>query len=91
MWSEATARYCIHSRISHFVASVVSALELQGSLREAKTMLSWTLIFLVIAIIAAILGFGGIAGAAAGVAKILFLIFLVIWIISLIAGGRRAV
>ena len=51
-------------------------------------MLSWSLLFLVIAIIAAVLGFSCIAGTAAGIAKILFVVFLVIWIISLIAGRR---
>ena len=43
-----------------------------------KTMLRWTVIFLVIAIIAAVFGFGGIAAGAAGIAKILFFIFLII-------------
>jgi uncharacterized membrane protein YtjA (UPF0391 family) len=55
-----------------------------------KSMLHWSLVFLVIAIIAAILGFGGIAGTAVGIAKILFFVFLVIWLIAFI-GGRRAV
>jgi uncharacterized membrane protein YtjA (UPF0391 family) len=32
-------------------------------------MLSWTLVFLVIAVVAAVLGFGGIAASAAGIAK----------------------
>ena len=53
-------------------------------------MLSWTLLFLIIALVAALLGFGGIAGAAAGFSKILFFIFLVVWIISLVIG-RRAI
>jgi uncharacterized membrane protein YtjA (UPF0391 family) len=53
-----------------------------------KTMLHWSLIFLIIAVIAAILGFGGIAGAAAGIAKILFLVFLVIWILAFFLGRR---
>jgi uncharacterized membrane protein YtjA (UPF0391 family) len=57
---------------------------------DRKTMLHWSLVFLVIAIIAALLGFGGIAGAAAGVAKILFFVFLVIWILAFFLG-RRAV
>ncbi|HGF0883902.1 TPA: DUF1328 family protein, partial [Legionella pneumophila] len=34
-------------------------------------MLTWALIFFIIAIIAAAFGFGGIAVAAAGIAKIL--------------------
>ena len=65
--------------------------ERAGKARKAgKSMLHWSLVFLVLAIIAAILGFGGIAGTAVGIAKILFFVFLVIWIVGLIAG-RRAV
>lgn len=47
-------------------------------------MLSWALIFLVVALIAGVLGFTTIAGAAVGVAKILFYIFLVLFLISLV-------
>ena len=54
-------------------------------------MLSWTLMFLVVALIAAVFGFGGIALAAAGIAKILFYLFLVLFLVSLIAGlAKRA-
>lgn len=59
----------------------------EPALRNAArgdAMLSWALIFLVIALIAGLLGFAGIAGAAAGIAKILFYIFLVLLIVSLI-------
>jgi uncharacterized membrane protein YtjA (UPF0391 family) len=66
------------------------AIELQDFVTGDKSMLHWSLVFLVIAIIAAILGFGGIAGTAVGIAKILFFVFLVIWLIAFI-GGRRAV
>ncbi len=52
-------------------------------------MLSWTLLFLVVAIIAGVLGFGGIAAGAAGIAKILFFVFLVIFVISLVTGSVR--
>lgn len=52
-------------------------------------MLSWSIIFFVIAIIAAILGFTGIAGAATEIAKILFFIFIVLFVISLIARAIR--
>ena len=58
--------------------------------RVEKTMLHWSLVFLVIALIAAVFGFAGIAGAAAGVAKILFVVFLAIWLIAFMFG-RRAV
>jgi uncharacterized membrane protein YtjA (UPF0391 family) len=33
-------------------------------------MLSWVMVFLIVAIIAAVLGFGGIAGAATQIAKV---------------------
>lgn len=49
-------------------------------------MLSWAIVFFVIAIIAAAFGFGGIAMAAAGIAKILFFLFLVLFVVFLITG-----
>ena len=49
-------------------------------------MLSWALMFFIIALIAATLGFGGIAGAAAGIAKILFFVFLLAFAVSLAMG-----
>ena len=54
-------------------------------------MLSWAVVFLIIALVAAVFGFGGIAVASAGIAKLLFFIFLVLFVISLIFGwrGRR--
>jgi uncharacterized membrane protein YtjA (UPF0391 family) len=52
-------------------------------------MLSWALLFLVVAIIAGILGFGVVAGTAAWFAKILFLVFLVLFLVSLFTGIRR--
>lgn len=68
--------YALHSNINHL---------------KLKTMLRWTVIFLVIAIIAAIFGFGGIAAGAASIAKILFFIFLILFVLSLIAGRGRGV
>ena len=53
-------------------------------------MLSYALLFFIIAIIAGVLGFGVIAGTAAWIAKVLFLVFLVLFLVSLI-GGRRPV
>jgi uncharacterized membrane protein YtjA (UPF0391 family) len=44
-------------------------------------MLTWAIIFLVVAIIAAALGFGGIAHGAATIAKVLFGIFLIVAIV----------
>ncbi|EAQ80515.1 DUF1328 family protein [Blastopirellula marina] len=52
-------------------------------------MLSWALMFFIIALIAAGLGFGGLAGAAAGIAKILFFVFLVLFVVSLLSGVVR--
>lgn len=49
-------------------------------------MLSYSLIFLVVALIAAALGFSGIAGTATSIAKILFFFFLTLWIVSLFLG-----
>jgi uncharacterized membrane protein YtjA (UPF0391 family) len=52
------------------------------------TMLSWAIVFLVIALIAAFLGFTGVAGTAAGIAQILFVVFLILFVVSLIFGRR---
>jgi uncharacterized membrane protein YtjA (UPF0391 family) len=51
-------------------------------------MLSYAVIFLVIALLAGVLGFGVIAGTAATIAKILFVVFLVLFIISLVTGRK---
>jgi uncharacterized membrane protein YtjA (UPF0391 family) len=56
---------------------------------KEKVMLSWTVLFLVIALLAALFGFTGIAGTAAGIAQILFFIFLVVFLISLVMGLAR--
>ncbi len=49
-------------------------------------MLTWAIIFLVVALVAAVFGFGGVSTAAAGIAKVLFFIFVVLFIISLLFG-----
>lgn len=49
-------------------------------------MLSYSVIFLLIAILAGALGFGVIAGTAATIAKILFVIFLILFVVALIRG-----
>jgi uncharacterized membrane protein YtjA (UPF0391 family) len=51
-------------------------------------MLTYAVIFLLVAIIAGVLGFGVIAGTAAAIAKVLFVVFLVLFIFSL-ARGRK--
>jgi len=52
-------------------------------------MLSYAIIFLIIAILAGVLGFGVVAGTAAMVAKVCFVVFLVLFLFSLLGGGRR--
>jgi uncharacterized membrane protein YtjA (UPF0391 family) len=49
-------------------------------------MLTWTIIFLVVALIAGVFGFGGIASTATGIARVLFFIFLVLFAVSLLTG-----
>ena len=52
-------------------------------------MLSWAIVFFVIAIIAAVLGFGGIAGAASGIAQLLFIGFLILAVVLFFTGRGR--
>ncbi len=47
-------------------------------------MLTWAIIFLVIALIAGAFGFRGVASTAVDIAKILFFIFIVIFVVLLI-------
>ncbi len=54
--------------------------------KKEVNMLSWAVVFLIIAVVAAFFGFGGIAGAATLVAKILFFIFVVLFLVSLVFG-----
>lgn len=51
-------------------------------------MLTWALMFFVVAIIAGALGFFAIAGTAAWIAKVLFLIFVVAFLVALISNRR---
>jgi uncharacterized membrane protein YtjA (UPF0391 family) len=51
-------------------------------------MLSWAIIFFILALVAAFFGFSGIAGTAAGIAKVLLVLFVVGFIVSLIIHGR---
>lgn len=52
-------------------------------------MLTWTLIFLVVALIAGALGFSGVSNTAAGIARLLFTIFLIGFVIVFILGFVR--
>ena len=64
-----------------------------GGVREAADraarldmLLSWAIIFAVVALIAGVFGFGGAAAAAGGVARILFFIFVLVSVVMLIAA-----
>jgi uncharacterized membrane protein YtjA (UPF0391 family) len=52
-------------------------------------MLSWALIFLIVALAAGVLGFGVVAGTAAWIAKVLFVLFLVLFLVGMLRGGWR--
>jgi uncharacterized membrane protein YtjA (UPF0391 family) len=52
-------------------------------------MLSWSLVFFLVAVAAAIFGFSGIAVGAAAVAKVLFFLFLILFIASLVFPRLR--
>jgi uncharacterized membrane protein YtjA (UPF0391 family) len=56
---------------------------------QGERMLSYTLLFLVIALVAAWLGFGMASGVAALAAKICFVAFLILFIASLVRGRGR--
>jgi uncharacterized membrane protein YtjA (UPF0391 family) len=47
-------------------------------------MLTYSLIFLIVALLAGVLGFGVIAGTAAMIAKVLFVVFLILFVVSLL-------
>jgi uncharacterized membrane protein YtjA (UPF0391 family) len=54
-------------------------------------MLSWAVLFLIIALIAGVLGFGVVAGTAAWIAKVLFVVFLILFLVSLLTGRSARV
>lgn len=47
-------------------------------------LLSWAILFLIIALVAGLFGFGFIAGTSIEAAKILFYVFIVLFVISII-------
>jgi uncharacterized membrane protein YtjA (UPF0391 family) len=51
-------------------------------------MLSWAIIFFILALVAAFFGFSGIAASATGIAKVLLLLFVVGFVVSLILHRR---
>lgn len=52
-------------------------------------MLSFALLFLVVALVAGALGLGGVAWISSEIAWILFVVFLILFVVSLVAGGVR--
>ncbi|WP_374728503.1 DUF1328 domain-containing protein [Panacibacter ginsenosidivorans] len=76
--------YCVE----HFLAHFLKKIEIYYSSLKHKSMLRWTIIFLIVAIVAGIFGFAGIAASAAGIAKVLFFIFIVLFLLSLILGRK---
>ena len=62
-----------------------------GSALRREQMMSWALMFLVVAIIAAVLGFGGIAGTATNIAWVLFVVGLVLAVVFFVIGKRPRV
>lgn len=51
-------------------------------------MISWALVFLLVALVAGAFGFFGVAGTAATFAKILFFIGLALFAVTLITGRK---
>jgi len=52
-------------------------------------MLSWAMLFLVIALIAALFGFTSVAGTSMAAAQVVFFVFLVLFVVSLVMGRGR--
>ncbi len=52
-------------------------------------LLTWALIFLVLALLAGAIGLPVVATAAAGIAKVLFFIFLAVFVVLLVMGLMR--
>jgi uncharacterized membrane protein YtjA (UPF0391 family) len=51
-------------------------------------MLSWAVLFLIIAIVAAVFGFSGLAGVATNIAWILSVVGLILAIVFMVMGRR---
>jgi uncharacterized membrane protein YtjA (UPF0391 family) len=87
----ASARWhaaCIGSSADRRVAQPVPRATAGAPIKE-RDMLTWTLIFLVVALLAGALGFSRVAGTATSIAKVLFVVFLILFLGSLIFGGLR--
>jgi len=82
-WSRGPWR-CVHP----VDADATSSTDRNGSMQR---MLTWAIVFLVIAIIAGFFGFTGVSAAAAGIAKILFFIFVTIFVLMLVLSFMSGV
>ncbi len=49
-------------------------------------MLTWVVIFLIIALVAGALGFTGLADAAGGIAEIIFFFFLILFLVGVVVA-----
>ncbi len=52
-------------------------------------LLSWAVVFLVVALVAALFGFGLIAGTSITIAKWLAIIFVILFVVSIIAHAMK--
>jgi uncharacterized membrane protein YtjA (UPF0391 family) len=67
-----------------------SSVGYQSNLKSQEwIMLSWALVFLVLALVAAAFGFGGIAGTATSIAQLLFVGFLVLTVITFVVRALQ--
>jgi len=73
--------------VADFPCGLAGVIRLQ---KGGKSMLSWSITFLIIGLIAGLLGLSGLAGAATQIAWILFVVFLVLFLISLVTGRRSS-
>lgn len=62
---------------------------LNNFLDKEWIMLSWALVFLVLALVAAAFGFGGIAGTATSIAQLLFVVFLVLTVVTFVVRALQ--
>jgi uncharacterized membrane protein YtjA (UPF0391 family) len=54
-------------------------------------MVSWPLIFVLVAVLAGVFGFGGLAGGASWIGQILFILFLALFVATILRGRKPPV
>jgi uncharacterized membrane protein YtjA (UPF0391 family) len=80
---------CTTSRSRHVApASDGGRRSAHRPLNEDPAMLSYAIMFLIIALISGVLGFGVVAGTAAWIAKVCFVVFLILFLVSLFTNRR---